>query len=144
MGRPSKYSAERAAQIVEAVRGGHWFEDACLDAGVSPSTVNGWVRAGDEAGEGGLYEFACALRKARREANAPHLANIHSAEEKDWKAAAWYLERKERKRFGPQVKVEIDSVFDRVIAALAEGLNADEFERVTKIIDSALSSETET
>lgn len=144
MGRPSKYSPERAKLITDAVRSGVWLEDACLDAGVSVATAYNWSKAGDEAGSGPLYDFACALRKARREANAPHLANIHAAEEKDWKAAAWYLERKERKRFGPQVRVEVEGLLDRVVQALSGVLGAEEFERAVKAIDEALASESET
>jgi hypothetical protein len=143
MGRPSLYSAEKAKQILRSIREGVWFEDACLDAGVAKSTVQSWAKRGDEEGSGDLFAFACDLRRARREANAPHLVNIHAAEEKDWKAAAWYLERKERKRFGPQLKVEVESVFSRVLDALAEGLTADEFQRASAIIAEALSEDGE-
>lgn len=143
MANPTKFNPHRTKLVLDAVRSGVWFEDACLDAGVSAECVRNWARQGDAAGEGPYFEFACALRKARREANAPHLVNIHAAEEKDWKAAAWYLERKERKRFGPQVKIEVDALFDKVTAALSSSLNAEEFRRVVEIIDNALSGEAE-
>ena len=141
--KQSKFKPQTVDKIISAIRSGVWFEDACLDAGVTPSCVYSWTKRGDEEGEGEFFDFSCALRKARREANAPHLASIHDAEDKDWKAAAWYLERKERKRFGPQVKVEVESVFGRVLDALAEGLTADEFQRASAIIAAALSEDGE-
>jgi len=142
-----KFNPQRCEKILQNVRDGMWFEDACVDTGVSQAAVYQWAKRGMEEGSGPYFDFACALNRAKREANAPLINEVrlgtHSNGEPDWKARAWLLERKERKRFGPQVKVEVESFFDRVLSELESKLTPEEFAKVAAVVESTISSQDE-
>ena len=84
-GRPSPYSEEIGAKIIEAVRGGLTLERAAEYVGLNPSTVQGWTER--------RAEFGRLIKKARREHELSLLRSVEAAGEKSWQARAWCLER---------------------------------------------------
>jgi len=84
-GRPSPYSDETGAKIIEAVRGGLTLERAAEYVGLNPSTVQGWTER--------RAEFGRLIKKARREHELSLLRSVEAAGEKSWQARAWCLER---------------------------------------------------
>ena len=66
--------------------------DACWVAGVSDRTYRRW-RARGEAGEGAFSAFLSAVRRTRALARRDALAIIREAAGRDWRAAAWLVER---------------------------------------------------
>jgi hypothetical protein len=84
-GRPSPYSEETGAKIIEAVRGGLTLERAAEYVGLNPSTVQGWTER--------RAEFGRLIKKARREHELSLLRSVEAAGEKSWQARAWCLER---------------------------------------------------
>lgn len=94
MGRPTKFTEERANKILEALRLGVPQSTAYTYAGISETTYYRWLQ---EAGEPGakqeLREFREAVQAARAEAEVRSLAVIQNASRKTWQAAAWFLER---------------------------------------------------
>ena len=84
-GRPSPYSEEIGARIIEAVRGGLTLERAAEYVGLNPSTVQGWTER--------RAEFGRLIKKARREHELSLLRSVEAAGEKSWQARAWCLER---------------------------------------------------
>jgi hypothetical protein len=81
----SKYTPQRRKAILEAVANGHHLKVAAALHEVSEATVHQWQHTHPE--------FATAIACARAEAEDKCLRVIVSAIPKDWKAAAWYLER---------------------------------------------------
>ena len=106
-GRPSKLTPERAQAIALAVSEGHYLQHAAAAAGVARSTVHSWLARGRAAreqldrggepqpGEEPYLDFLEALEGAEKCAAELGIAPIRAAMERgDWRAAAWYLERR--------------------------------------------------
>lgn len=86
MGRPSKYTPETVAVILEALKNGATHELACQAGGVSHQTFAEWTR---------LYpEFLEGIKRIEAETAQRWLAYIEAAAPKEWQAAAWLLERR--------------------------------------------------
>jgi hypothetical protein len=81
MARPSKLSAEVREQIALCVSGGASYRAAALSSGI-----------------GELLE---AVEQAAARAKVRAAAQIAKAAEADWRAAAWFLERRDPETFGP-------------------------------------------
>jgi len=93
-GRKSKFSEPVRERIIEALRAGTTYEIAAQYAGISRSTLYEWIKKG-EGFETGIYRtFYDNLKKAEAEGAVVHLGTISQASRKDWKAAAWLLERR--------------------------------------------------
>ncbi len=120
MGRPSKFTPEREAAILEAVRAGNYLETAAHLSGISKTTLYEW--------RDHYPNFANALEKARAEAEANCIALVKSAAIENWQAAAWWLERSFPDKYGRRTRVEHggevtiheQSDFDKEIAALLD------------------------
>jgi hypothetical protein len=78
---------------------------ACQVAKIDRETYRRWMKRG-ETGEQPYADFAALARKSAADYAADRLAKIHEAAEDDWKAAAWYLERRFPGEFQPRSKTE--------------------------------------
>lgn len=116
MGRPSKYTPEREATILEALAAGNTRRAACLLAGVGQRTFEAWVHR-----YGG---FRDAVEKAEAQAEAAHVANIvKAATDGTWTASAWWLERRRHQDWAKVDRIEIE--VRQVAAKLAAATGAD-------------------
>jgi len=52
----------------------------------------------------------------------------------DWKAAAWRLERKQPRRYGPRVAVSVQQELDAVLDRLKKGLPPEWYEKVLELM----------
>jgi hypothetical protein len=107
VGRPSKFDAESAKRIVEVLRAGGYRETAASVAGISRETLRTWLDRGDPARkrkEDAPYrEFREQVEAAQAQGEVRNVALIATAAAKDWKAAAWMLERQYPDRWaGPR------------------------------------------
>ncbi len=153
-GRKTLLTAETQNAICEALREGHYMDDAANLCGISEWTAYNWTCRGRKAAE--LEEqgiepaaeelkylrFFQATKEARADAIRANLKVIRTAaQDGHWQAAAWYLERTNPQKWGKrdtvaltgaegtQVTVEISPV-----DTLREKLQAME-ERAMKAID---------
>jgi len=85
-GRPQKRNIALADLVCAALEEGASYELAAAAAGISYSTLNRW-RKDDEA-------FATNIATAESRAARRWLGQIDQAASKDWRAAAWLLERR--------------------------------------------------
>ena len=120
-------------RVVTLVRQGQTYETAARLAGISRDTLFEWRRRGQTAVErraGGeqvdaaelvFLAFADAVSAARAEAEAEAVDVIWSAMPRDWRAAAWYLERSVPEHWGRRSHTEIE-ISDRDRERLTEGL----------------------
>jgi transposase-like protein len=93
-GRKSKFTAPVKTRIIEALRAGTTYEIAAQYAGISRSTLYEWIKKGENTATGTYRTFYDNIKKAEAEGAVVHLGTISQASKKDWKAAAWLLERR--------------------------------------------------
>lgn len=96
MGKP-KCTKELIAEAVELKSGGMSNRDMCAVLGVSESTFYKWLSDPRSKNQSELSE---ALKKAESKWKASLRGRISKASDKDWKAAAWMLERTYPEEFG--------------------------------------------
>lgn len=100
-GRPSKFTPERIETLLRHIAEGNYIDTACRLADVDYTTIRHWVMLGERDGKGQYWEFAKQLKLAEAQAEADRVASIIKAGKfDDWKANAWYLERKYPERWG--------------------------------------------
>lgn len=89
---PNKLTDELADEAIRLVRNGATNADVIAYIGVVESTFYNWLKNPKTEAQIKLSE---GLKKAETERKLWHLQRIHkAAEEGDWKASAWYLERR--------------------------------------------------
>jgi hypothetical protein len=130
-GRPTKFNAQLAAQILVALKAGITRDVAIAAAGIARSTFYAWLDRGKNASCGELSDFSDAIRQAEAEAAIRNITIIQKAAlggellekstvtkpngtvvvtEKwtapDWRAAVWWLERKFPDEWGRKVRID--------------------------------------
>lgn len=93
-GRKSKFTTPVKDRIIEALRAGTTYEIAAQYAGISRSTLFEWIKKGEKEEDTAYRTFYDNIKKAEAEGAVVHLGTIAQASSKDWKAAAWILERR--------------------------------------------------
>lgn len=102
MGRPVIDIAPHIDKIVNALLIGATYELAALYAGVSHDTLLRWRKKAEKAAPGTtLAQLRDRMAEAEGRAAIGWLAKIESqANQGDWKAAAWKLERRYPETYG--------------------------------------------
>ncbi len=103
-GRRTKLTPEVQQKIVGAIAAGNYYEVACAIAGISHTTFYNWLEKGRQ-GKKPYVDFLEAVKKAEAANEAKRLQTITKAAETDWKANAWYLERRYPERWGRKERV---------------------------------------
>lgn len=105
MGRPSLYEPELVERILENIRWGMYVNEAALAAGVSKSTLHRWRE--EHPG------FAEEVEIARAQAEQRHIRIIkRAADNGDWHASAFWLERSFPDRWGRRARLELTGADD--------------------------------
>lgn len=98
-GRLTKFDEKVALKIIDLVRGGNYIDVAAAASGVGRSTLYEWLRKSAE-GDESFNGFSGRVHEAASEAEARAVLNVQKAAQAgDWKASAWYLERKHWQRW---------------------------------------------
>lgn len=107
--RGHKLTEERRAAILNNLRTGLSVKSAAERTGVSYQTYADWLRRG--RGEHPRLrqtqfwaDFAAEVDRVLAEAEAQAIRKVHQAADTDWRAAAWFLERRFRERWGRQTE----------------------------------------
>ena len=142
MGRPSDLTPTLRDKFCALVEEGHWLRTAAAACNIDESTVYSWIRRG-KAGENPYAEFYDQLEQANAKVEQEALGKVRAAGKKQWKAAAWILERRFPERYGQTVRIEakVRSELRDAMLKLKAGLSAEEFERVLSILADDLGSE---
>jgi hypothetical protein len=102
IGRPTSLTAALIAKLVKLLRAGMFISEAATACGISKQSFYSWIKRGGEAPEGDLHrEFYDNINVAIAEGEAMHVLNISEAARRDWRASAWFLERRHRDRWAP-------------------------------------------
>mgnify|MGYP001136552653 CR=1 FL=1 len=117
MARPTKYTPQTVARLLDGIRLGLTYRLAAAYAGIDYATFCRWRMR--------YASFATQLQEAEAHAAAVVMARIHHAAASDWRAAAWMLERRYPEDFGPRqrleqaVTVDVRQAAERVAAELS-------------------------
>lgn len=94
MARPTKLTAEVLGTITRAIEAGCYATVAAEFAGISERTFYRWMAQGEAASTGPLRALYEGVNMAAVRAEMRAVAIIMKAAETDWRAAAWWLERR--------------------------------------------------
>jgi len=144
--KPSKLNDRRIKRICDALAVGATYQTAAEYAGISRQTLAKWIKHGERMHFGKQKQLVEAVYEAQGRAKIAALATIaRASKDGDWKAAAWFLERREPEGYGRSDRVKLTATVDATVedaraskllagisdSALAElaalvGLDADE------------------
>ena len=93
-----KLTPEVTERITRLIRLGNCRETAAAAAGISSRTLRNWCMWGADGREP-YTEFCDALEAAEAEIEKNVVIAVIAAAKKDWKAAAWWLERRHPNRW---------------------------------------------
>lgn len=102
----TKFTAENRREIIRLVKAGLSTTDVAKAVGIHPSTLFNWLSWGEDGIRGRdddeeYVKFAHEYRRAEAMRKAFHLQNItRAANDGQWQASAWYLERAYPQEFG--------------------------------------------
>ena len=102
----TKFTAENRREIIRLVKAGLSTTDVAKAVGIHPSTLFNWLSWGEDGIRGRdddeeYVKFAHEYRRAEAMRKAFHLQNItRAANDGQWQASAWYLERAYPHEFG--------------------------------------------
>lgn len=99
-GRPPKLTKSLQNTLVKAFEAGHYVEDACAIAGIHKQSYYNWMTRGENGNRENRLdrpycEFFDAVKKAQT--GDKHLAHI--ADNGNWQARAWVLERRQPEKW---------------------------------------------
>ena len=118
-GRTSNLTPAVHSKIVAAVRAGNFYRAAAAYAGISKSSLYGWLERGNaekeriengaapDTTETRYLELLDALTRAEAEAEIEAVANWKSQTRTDWRAAKDWLARRHSDEWGDKAKVEV-------------------------------------
>lgn len=107
-GRPSKFTPDRRASIIDAISHRIPYEMAAEANGICLETLYEWLRIGKQHRSEGIESdytiFSESLKKAEMTRVRQHMDIISDRPER-WQADAWLLERRWHKHFGANAQV---------------------------------------
>ena len=109
-GEPVKFNQARVDVILELLRQGISRRGAAETSGVSARTLQRWMKKGED-GEGEEWELFTRQvhgAEASAEYNAVNVI-LEAAEKGDWRAAAWWLERRHPQQWGKRQRIEVET-----------------------------------
>lgn len=109
----SKYNPEIVRKIIKYIEAGNYHKTACEAVGIHIDTFHEWMKV--------KSEFSEAIKKAESKAIIRNLIIIQLAAQKNWTAAAWFLERKDYKNWGR--KEQLGGIADEPLKFEIEILN---------------------
>lgn len=99
----SKLSEETTSRICELLSAGNHVNVACAVVGLGKRTFYDWLDRGnpdrEKPADEPYREFRQRIERARDEGEARNVTTIAVAARKDWRAAAWLLERQQPERW---------------------------------------------
>lgn len=108
VGRPSKFTPERRAAIIDAISHRIPYEYAAEANGISERTLHDWLNTAKvhqtEGIESDYTEFSQAIKRAEMTRMREH-SDMIAAKPERWQAHAWLLERRWPKHYGPNAQL---------------------------------------
>lgn len=127
-GRPTKYTRTIGEQICKLVAAGVSVEAAAQSQGIGKRTVYDWRERG-EAGDALYAGFAVELEKAMGDIEARLTMSVTAKAKADWRAGAWWLERRRPEVYGDQAALnrKLHAEYVRMLDAAKRTLDPDRY-----------------
>ncbi len=119
----SKLTKERSERLVSLLRAGQNRESACAAVGIGTATLRRWLAAA-ESGDTRLARFARVIHEAESEAETRAVAQVQLHGKADWRALAWWLERRFPKKWGDHrvVTMRVEQEREQMLDVLQRAL----------------------
>ena len=129
-GRPSKFTPERRASIIDAISHRIPYEMAAEANGICLETLYEWLRIGKAHRSEGIDSdytiFSESLKRAEMTKVREH-TDIIAARPERWQADAWVLERRWHKYFGANAALnELNEKMDKLLEGGKDGKEDEE------------------
>ena len=113
MGRRTKLTSEIQQRIIQALQTGATYDLCAQFAGIAPSTLYLWMKQGRERKSKDKIEFLESIKRAESRGAIANLGLIQkAAQDGDWKASAWIMERRHGYNRQNNFKEPIDESID--------------------------------
>ncbi len=118
-----KLTKERTDRLVALLRAGQNREAACAAVGIGSATLRRWIAAA-EGGDKRLVRFAEKIHEAESEAETRAVAQVQLHGKTDWRALAWWLERRFPKKWGDHrvVTMRVEQEREQMLDVLQRAL----------------------
>lgn len=104
----SKLNQGKIRTITAALRGGNSRRVAAEYANISPRTLQRWMKRGREEEVGEYAELLHSIHQAEATAERVMVAAVmEAAKNGEWRAAAWWLERRDPQNWGRRQRIEV-------------------------------------
>lgn len=105
-GRPTELTSEVYRRIRKALLAGSYRTDAAKYGGVAYSSFNYWLKRGKNE-PGTIYsDFRRMVIRSEELVRVQMAGTIVAARKNDWKAAAWWLERKSPDKWAKRARLD--------------------------------------
>lgn len=136
---------ETCERLYNLIASGVSVEAASFLCGLNDQTVFSWVRRGRVSTEPAYVDFYNGYMKAKAACQAKAIQQITRAGDKDWRAAAWKLERLFPELFSERVTITIEErekLGDELLERLHAKLDEPTYQRVlSALLDESSESE---
>jgi hypothetical protein len=129
-GRPTKYTPAIGQQICKLVAAGVSVEAAAQSQGIGKRTVYDWKERGQADNAAEPYaSFALDLEKAMGDIEARLTMSVTAKAKADWRAGAWWLERRRPEVYGDQAALDrkLHAEYVRMLDAAKRTLDPDRY-----------------
>ena len=121
-------------RVVDLIRAGNYIDVAAAASGIHRTTLHRWMRLGRAQTRGHYRKFLIAVERALAESESRDVTLIAKAAVEDWRAAAWRLERRSPKKYGPRVQISVHEALDGMMERLKRGFDEAMYARVLALI----------
>lgn len=130
----SKLTKELTATFCDAIASGLTYDGACDLVHIHRDTFYGWMKRAEDDDGKPYSDFSDAVKEARAKRDQKYVGVIEEAAASGtWQAAAWFLERTNRKGYGRNESVELTGKDGGPVEQRITGDT--EREKVTSMID---------
>lgn len=135
----TKLNKTLAENIIHAVELGNRTETAALAHGIGIQDLEAWLQTAREPDAPFLYvDFAKRLAAAWNTSEMEMVEEIREAVDgqgnRDWRALAWLLERRDPKRWGLQIQVNVREQLQAALTKLERALPPEVYEFVLAVL----------
>ena len=106
-GRPSSYTPALARALCSSIASGLPIGVACRRHGIARQTLHDW-RVQGRAGREPFAGLVARFQQATAEAESNSVLAVFKAAKRDWRAAAWLLERRWPQRYALRHTVRVE------------------------------------
>ena len=118
-----KLTPKLQKKICDLIASGSYINRAAEACGISETTFYDWLSQGEKSPKGIFADFYNAVKQAEAMSEAVASSRIFNAGETDWRASAWYLSHKFRKRWGDNQQVDIGNADNKPLQVVQQSFD---------------------